>query len=297
MPELPYAVEEAVSRLRVNIRFCGKDTRKILVTSSVPNEGKSFITMQLWRMLAESGFPTVMVDLDLRKSVLKSRHEMKRDDAGPGGNAAGGGDTAQDSGSSVQNNDVSAQSTSDSGELVGLDFYLSGQASYEDVVYETNIENGYIVPCTTLLENPSALMDGGALKELLGSLAQDYRFVLVDTPPLVSVADGALVAEHCDGALLVVRSRFASKSLVRQSMQQLDRVNCRLLGVVLNRVDTQARAYGRYYGYGYGYGYRKYGQDGYYGYGYGRKGGEGAESGGFSVRKIINGAKQLVGKE
>ena len=283
MPELPYAVEEAISRLRVNIRFCGKDTRKILVTSSVPNEGKSFITMQLWRMLAESGFPTVMVDLDLRKSVLKSRHEMKRDDVN------------QDDGKSEQG--TSKQGTSDAGELVGLDFYLSGQASYEDVVYETNIENGYIVPCTTLLENPSALMDGGALKELLGSLAQDYRFVLVDTPPLVSVADGALVAEHCDGALLVVRSRFASKSLVRQSMQQLDRVNCRLLGVVLNRVDTQARAYGRYYGYGYGYGYRKYGQEGYYGYGYGRKGGDKAESSGFSVKKIFDGAKQLVGKK
>ena len=281
MPELPYAVEEAVSRLRVNIRFCGKDTRKILVTSSVPNEGKSFITMQLWRMLAESGFPTVMVDLDLRKSVLKSRHEMKRDDVN------------QDDGTTEQG--TSKQGTSDVGELIGLDFYLSGQASYEDVVYETNIENGYIVPCTTLLENPSALMDGGALKELLGSLAQDYRFVLVDTPPLLSVADGALVAEHCDGALLVVRSRFASKSLVRQSMQQLDRVNCRLLGVVLNRVDTQARAYGRYYGYGYGYGYRKYGQEGYYGYG--RKGGDKVESGGFSVRKIFDGAKQLVGKK
>ena len=99
MPELPYAVEEAISRLRVNIRFCGKDTRKILVTSSVPNEGKSFITMQLWRMLAESGFPTAMVDLDLRKSVLKSRHEMKRDDnAGQDSDAAdGNGATLDDS--------------------------------------------------------------------------------------------------------------------------------------------------------------------------------------------------------
>ena len=69
--ELPYAVEEAMNRLRINIKFCGKNTKKILITSSMPNEGKSSISINLWKMLAEAGFPTVLVDVDLRKSVIK----------------------------------------------------------------------------------------------------------------------------------------------------------------------------------------------------------------------------------
>ncbi len=69
---MPYAVEEAMNRLRINIKFCGKNTKKLLITSSLPNEGKSTISMNLWKMMAEAGFPTVFLDVDLRKSVIKS---------------------------------------------------------------------------------------------------------------------------------------------------------------------------------------------------------------------------------
>lgn len=65
LPELPYAVSEAMNRLRINIKFCGKNTRRILLTSCQPNEGKSTISAYLWKMLAEAGFPTVLVDVDL----------------------------------------------------------------------------------------------------------------------------------------------------------------------------------------------------------------------------------------
>lgn len=75
--ELPYAVEEAMNRLRINIKFCGKNTRKILITSSMPNEGKSSVAINLWKMLAEAGFPAVLVDVDLRKSVIKDRHHIR----------------------------------------------------------------------------------------------------------------------------------------------------------------------------------------------------------------------------
>lgn len=220
--ELPYAVEEAMNRLRVNIKFCGKNTRKILITSSVPNEGKSTISMNLWRMMAEAGFPTVLVDVDLRKSVITSRHKLS-------GNK----------------------------EIKGLDYYLSGLAEYEDVVCETNIPNGYIVPCTNLLENPSALLEDARFRELLDRLSKEYRYVLIDSPPLDSVADGALVASMCDGAVLIVRSGETSRGLIRHSLQQLEQVNCKLLGVILNRVENTGRMYKKYYG--------KYGR--YYGYG------------------------------
>ena len=70
---------------------------------------------------------------------------------------------------------------------MGLNHYLSGMAEYEDVVYSTNIPNGYMVPCTQLLENPSALLEDVRFKELLNTLSENYRFVIIDSPPLGSV--------------------------------------------------------------------------------------------------------------
>ena len=224
--DMPYAAEEALNRLRVNIKFCGKNTKKIVITSSVPNEGKSTVSVRLWKLLAEAGFPTVLVDVDLRKSELQKKYEVE-------------------------------------GIKEGLNHFLSGLAEYEDVVYETNIPKGHIVPVTTLLENPSALLEDPRLGELLDRLAEDYRYVIIDTPPLDNISDGALIASMSDGAVLVVRCGETSKALVRQSLQQLDRVGCPVLGTVLNRAEIRSGAYKKYYNrYG-----KKY--DDYYGAYYG----------------------------
>lgn len=213
VPNLPFALEEAMNKLRVNIKFCGKNISKILIISSTPNEGKSSISVQLWKMLAEAGFPTVLVDADLRKSVLKIRHKYRAKE-----------------------------------KIQGLDYYLSGLAEYEDVVCETNFQNGYVVPCTNYLENPSSLLEDPRMEELLDRLAEDYRYVIIDSPPLESVSDGSLLGSLCDGAILVVRCGETSRALVRNSLQQLERVGCRLLGVVLNRAPIKSRGY-KYYGY------------------------------------------------
>lgn len=229
LPELPFAMEEALNKLRINIRFCGADTKKILVLSTLENEGKSFVAVQLWRMLSEAGLPSVLVDLDLRKSILKRRHEYKSEQ-----------------------------------DIVGIDYFLSGQADVNDIIYETNCENGYIIPCSNLLENPSSLLEDSRLDTLLDKLAEKFRFVIIDAPPLENVSDGIQLAHYCDGAILVVRSGETSRKLIRHSLQQLERVNCRLLGTVLNRVKATSRAYYRYYG---KYGRRYYSSSYRYGYG------------------------------
>ena len=220
LPELPYEVEEALNRLRINIKFCGKNTKKILMTSSVPNEGKSFVSVHLWRMLAESGFRTVLVDTDLRKSVLNSRHSFQFEETPK-----------------------------------GLDYYLSGQAEYGDVVYQTNIKNADIVPCTSLLENPSTLLEDDRFRELFDRLSEEYRYIIVDSPPIVNVADGVLVATLCDGAILVVNSGDTSRRIVQQSLNQLAMADCKLLGIVLNKAERVKSGYYKYY--------KKYGN--YYG--------------------------------
>ena len=222
--DMPYAAEEALNRLRVNIKFCGKNTKKILITSSVPNEGKSTVSVHLWKLLAEAGFPTVLVDVDLRKSEHNTILKMQ-------------------------------------GVEEGINHYLSGMAEYEDVVYETNIPNGPWVPIAELLENPSALLEDPRLEELLNRLSEDYRYVIIDTPPLDNISDGALIASMSDGAVLVVRCAETPKNIVKQSLQQIDRVGCPLLGVVLNRAEVKGGAFQKYYG---RYGkYTKYGS--YYG--------------------------------
>ena len=99
-------------------------------------------SVRLWKLLSEAGFPTVLVDVDLRKSELQKKYEVE-------------------------------------GIEEGLNHFLSGLAEYEDVVYETNIPNGHIVPVTTLLEHPSALLEDPRLGELLDRLAEDYRYVII----------------------------------------------------------------------------------------------------------------------
>lgn len=227
LPTLPYAMEEAMNRLRVNIKFCGENTRKILITSTLPDEGKSFVSAHLWRLLAEAGFKSVLLDVDLRKSVIKDKF-------------------------SIKNNE----------EMYGVGHYLSGQADLDDCIYHDVIENGDIMPCTNNLQNPSSLFEDAKFKDLLDRLAGEYRYVIIDSPPLHNVSDGAQIASLCDGAILVVRSGFARKKFIAQSFKQLELSGCRILGTVLNFVEEGGGRYGSYGKYGKYYG-KYYGS--YYG--------------------------------
>ena len=173
-------------------------------------------------MLAEAGFKAAFIDLDLRKATATNRYKVKSDE-----------------------------------EVKGMDYYLSGNATYEDIIYSANVENGYFIPCTNVLENPTILLEDPKFKELLDKVSDDFQYVIIDSPPLDNVADGSLIASMCDGAVMVIRSGYASKKIVRQAVAQLDRVGCKLLGTVLNRVPKSKKKYGRYYGYGYGYGEKK----------------------------------------
>lgn len=227
LPQLPFEVSEAINQLRVNLSFCGSDVKTIMVTSSVPNEGKSFVTMQLWRMMAELGTPTVLIDCDFRKSEMRSKYSM-----------------------------------STSGHLIGGAHYLAGKAEFEDVVYETNIPNGYIIPVAKTVMNPTILLESERFGKFIAKCRENFGIVLVDTPPLGSVADALNIATHCDGTVLVVRGSETPRKLAMDSVQQLKRTGVPLLGVVLNRaqVDSKSSLY-----------YKRYYKSGYYYKGYGNE--------------------------
>ena len=227
MKELPYALEEAVNRLMINVNFTDKNIRNIMVTSSLPDEGKSFVAVNLWRKLAESGYRTILVDSDFRNSVMQERYTFMTDAA----------------------------------KLRGISYFLSGQISLDEAIYQTNIPNGDIIPLSETINNPSSLLHGDTYKDMLKTLAQRYDYVIIDTAPLDAVADGERIASLCDGAILVVRAGSTPKALISESIKLLERTGCQILGAVRNRVVTGAGSkygkYGKYrkYGYGYGYGY------------------------------------------
>lgn len=239
-PKLPYAIEEAINRLRINISFLGSDVRKIMIVSSEPNEGKSFITMSLWGQMARAGELSMLVDADMRNSTMFTKYDMKREDGK---------------------------------EMKGMSHYLSGSVSLEEAMFHTYMPSGDIIPNVENIINPSMLLETSKFEILLNALAKKYRYVFVDAPPLGLVSDGERIGNLCDGAILVVRSGITPKSVVRDSIRQLERSGCPLLGIVLNRVGDSkggyysGKRYGKYGKYGK---YGNYYSDQYY-YGNGKK--------------------------
>ena len=213
IPKLSYSAEEAVNRLRVNLNFQGNDIRKIMIISSAENEGKSFVTFHLWRQMAEAGVKSVLVDADLRKSVMTKKYQITSE---------GGG------------------------ELRGTSHILADDTPMKEAVWHTEMEKGDILPNIENVVNPKLLLEGSSFPKLLDEMAQTYRYVFIDAPPLDLVSDGEKIGSMCDGAILVVRSGKTSKRLVRNSIHLLERAGCPLLGIVLNRVEDAKKGY--YYG-------------------------------------------------
>ena len=234
-PQLPYSIEEAINRLRINISFLGSDVRRIMIISSEPNEGKSFLTLNLWNQMAQAGEKAILVDADMRNSNMVTKYDMKREDGK---------------------------------EMKGTSHYLAGNAELNEVLMHTKYGYGDIMPNVENVINPSMLLETTKFEELFDALAKRYRYVFVDAPPLGIVSDGERIGNMCDGAILCVRSATTPKGVVRESVHQLERAGCPLLGIVLNRVDESKGGYGKYGKYGrygkYGH-YGKYYSDYYYG--------------------------------
>ncbi len=224
---LNFETEEALNQLRINLSFCGDNLRTIMITSSVPNEGKSFVSLHLWRMLANLGMKTLLIDADLRNSEMINSFQMSTE-----------------------------------GKMMGIAYYLSGKCRIEDALYSTDIPNGYILPTSATVANPTILLESRKFSGVVEACSERFDYVIIDTPPLGSVADALNISRYCDGSILVVRSDAAPRKTVEESVRLLKRTETPILGVVLNRVDLRSRS-NRYYS---GYYRKRY----YYKQGYGK---------------------------
>lgn len=218
---------EAYKSLRTNIQFCGEDKKVIVLTSCTPDEGKSTVALQLAISLAEANRKVLIVDGDLRKSVLMGKFELEE-------------------------------------EVKGFTHFLSGQAELHEVIQRTDKQNLDIIFAGPIPPNPAELLADRPFKQMVKECRDIYDYVIIDSPPLGSVIDGAVIAGECDGAVIVIEAEVISYRFVQEIKEQLEKSGCPILGTILNKVDMrQQKYYGRYYGRKYG---RYYGK--YYGYGH-----------------------------
>lgn len=220
--KLMYPVEEAYKSLRTNLFFCGREKKVIAITSCTPNEGKSTISLNLAMSLAEAKKKVILIDADLRNSTLMGKIHML---------------TEKD----------------------GLAYYLSGMTSYDELICTTDHEGLDMILTGGFPPNPAELLGESSFKTLLEKLRQKYDYVIVDTPPIGNVIDSAIIAEACDGLVMVVEANAISYRFAQRVKEQLEKTSCPILGVILNKVDPEEQGYGKYGAYG------KYGQYGRYG--------------------------------
>lgn len=211
--------EEAMKTLRTNLMFSGEEIRAVALTSFHAAEGKSTISFQLAASLAQAGKRVILVDADLRKSVLYSRLRGR-------------------------------------GRVKGLSHCLSGMANVNETVMETDLPGFYIMFAGTRIPNSTELLGSKTFEKLIAALKKTFDYVIVDTAPLGQVIDCALVAPVVDGVLMVIDVNDNSYKLERRIKAQLEKADAKILGVILNRVDFNDKHgyYGKAYGYGYGYG-------------------------------------------
>jgi protein-tyrosine kinase len=183
--------------------------KQVLVTSSLPKEGKSFVAANLAQALArQQGRRVLLIDADLRASRL---HLALGTSATP-----------------------------------GLSEYLLGEADEFGIMQRGTMENLLFIPAGRSTSNPAEMIANGRLSILLGQAEPLFDWIVIDSPPAVPVSDAGLIANHCDGVLMVVRSDATPSDVARKARAEFD--DKLLLGVVLNGIKRGSAEYSRYYG-------------------------------------------------
>lgn len=205
---------EAIKSLRANVQFCGTDVHCIVITSCLPGDGKSTISVGLSIALAQAGKRVLLVDADLRKSVM-------------------------------------LKTCTDALNVTGFSEYLSGLAPIENVKCNTQFGNLDIIFCGQYPANPTELLSSSSFKAFVAEQRTEYDYVIVDAPPLGLVVDAAVIASACDSAMLVLPAGKIKSGFANNVLKQLEKSGARVIGAVLNKQPTKNGGYGGYNGYKY----------------------------------------------
>ena len=211
MEKAPKSIDaEAYRSLRSNIEYSSFDDeyRVIVVTSSVPGEGKSTTAGNLAIALAQSGNKVLLVDCDMRKPSIHKKFKIS--------NAAG---TAE---------------------------LLLRKRLFEEVANKYN-ENLTIITAGKIPPNPSEMLASRAMTAFIKEMKKEFKYIILDTPPLQAVTDAQVLSTKADGVLLVVRAGSTKREMVFNSVDLIKKVQGKVIGTVLNGVENKKNNY-YYYG-------------------------------------------------
>ncbi|MBR1585180.1 MAG: CpsD/CapB family tyrosine-protein kinase [Clostridia bacterium] len=212
-PPLSYAGTEAINTLCTNLTFSGDNIKRIMITSCHASEGKSMISMNVMRTMASLGKKVVLVDGDLRRSMIVQHYGIKFD----------------------------------SENAMGLTHLLAGMAREEEVLYATNIPGASMVPVAKTVSSSLSLLNSNKLENMLNLLAQYFDYVIVDAPPIGALIDAAQIARYCDGTLIVVSYNMIRKQELVDAQHQLEATGCPILGTVINQAQFDSYMSRKYY--------------------------------------------------
>ncbi|MEV1241454.1 polysaccharide biosynthesis tyrosine autokinase [Nonomuraea sp. NPDC049750] len=207
---------EAFRSLRTNLQFIGVDRqpKSLVITSCLPNEGKSSTSSNLAITLAQAGWRVLLVDGDLRRPRIPTYLGIEG--------------------------------------AVGLTDVLIGKAKLDEVIQPWGEPRLFVLPSGQIPPNPSELLGSRGMRQVIDQVMDDYDIVIVDAPPLLPVTDAATLSAICDGVLLVARYGKTRQEHIVRGTELLTSINARIVGTVMNFVPAKASRYDGY-GYGYGY--------------------------------------------
>lgn len=215
-------ISEQFRTIRTNIQFSSVDKtlHSIVVTSPEPSEGKSTVGANLAVVWAKQNQKTVIIDADMRRPTAHRTFNLL--------NAS------------------------------GLSSYLAGNSVYEEVVQKTDVPNLSIITSGPVPPNPAELLNSQRVDALIQRLQSEFEMIIIDAPPVNTVTDAQVLAAKVDGVVLIVPQAIAEKGSVVHAVEQLNKVQAKILGTVMNRFKASKAPgyYGGYYGGNY---------DGYYG--------------------------------
>jgi len=204
---------EAYRRLRTNVGFLGLGGERrpsFVMTSAIPDEGKTETVVSLARVLAQAGESVLLVDADLRRPSVAARMRLDAE--------------------------------------LGLSDVLAGRAVLADLVIPVGPGRLDVLPAGSVPPNPSEMLGSDAMAQAIASMERDYNYVLFDAPPLLPVTDAVVLSAQTGGAILVTRSGVVKRAHVEEAIGILESSRASLLGVVLNDVtETSPDVYQGYY--------------------------------------------------
>lgn len=203
------AFSEAFRELRTSVILSasGRFTNSILVTSAQPGEGKTTVAVNLAFSLAQLGQPVLLIDADMRRPSIQ-RYFPQRGSR--------------------------------------LSAYLGGQGAWQEMVYPTSINRLYVLHCGPVPENPSELLSSDRMRALIQESMATYRFVILDSPPLLNRADSRILGSMVGATILVVKGGETPRQVVQYAESQARAVGTNLIGVVLNNLDASLSDYSYY---------------------------------------------------